>query len=147
MKSIDVRRSRFGRPVRNQRRGPYSAEFVRFAFFGGINTGITYVIYLVLLSLLPYGIAYTISYAAGIFVSYWLNATFVFGEKLSVSRALQYPLVYVVQYVLGICVLYLLIEVLGCSRVLAPLLVVIVTLPVTFLLSRYLIKRPCRLSR
>ena len=104
-------------------------------------------IYVCLLWLCPYGVAYTISYAAGIFLSYWLNAMFVFQEPLSIARALQYPLVYAVQYLLGLGLLFLLVEVTHVSKIIAPVLIVIVTLPITFLLSRYLIRRSFGLSR
>jgi putative flippase GtrA len=107
-------------------------EFVRFIVCGAVNTGVTFIIYVCLLWFVSYAVAYTISYAAGIFISYWLNAKFVFQEPLSISRALQYPLVYLVQYLLGLALLFLLVEIAHLSSVVAPLLVVILTLPVTF---------------
>jgi putative flippase GtrA len=122
-------------------------EFLRFLIIAAMNTGATFLIYLVLLLIVPYGLAYTGSYVLGIFLSYCLNASFVFRERLRISCALQYPVVYLVQYVLGITALYVLVERVGCSKAVAPLLVVLVSLPVTFLLSRYLIKRPVRVGR
>jgi putative flippase GtrA len=100
-----------------------------------------FIIYVCLLWLCPYGLAYTISYAAGIFISYWLNAKFVFQERLSIGHALQYPIVYLVQYLLGLSLLFLLVEVVHLSEIVSPLLVIVVTVPITFLLSRYLIRR------
>ena len=123
------------------------SEFVRFIFFGAINTGITFVMYVFLLRFLSYEIAYTISYAAGILISYWLNAKFVFQEPLRIGRALQYPLVYLVQYLLGLVLLFLLVEVAHVSKIVAPLLIAVLTLPVTFLLSRYMIRRSFGLSQ
>jgi putative flippase GtrA len=120
-------------------------EFLRFVMFGAINTGATFIIYLALLLIVGYGVAYTSSYILGIFISYALNTSFVFREKFRVSCALQYPIVYLVQYAMGIATLYLLVEVFSCSKIIAPLLVVLITLPVTFLLSRCLIKRTARL--
>jgi putative flippase GtrA len=125
----------------------HTSEFVRFIFFGAINTGITFVLYVFLLWFLSYGIAYTISYAVGLLISYWLNAKFVFQEPLRIGRALQYPLVYLVQYLLGLVLLFLLVEVAHVSKILAPLLIVVLTLPITFLLSRYLIRRSFGLSQ
>src|SRR6516164_2760279 len=70
----------------------HTREFARFIFWGAIRTGLGFIIYVCLLWLYPYGLAYTISYAAGIIISYWLNAKFVFQERLSIGRALQYPM-------------------------------------------------------
>ena len=116
-------------------------EFARFVAFGTVNTFSSYLIYLLLLLLVSYPIAYTLSFACGIFLSYCLNAYFVFGEKLRLSRALQYPLVYLVQYLVGLALLYLLVEVAQISKLAAPFVVVVLTVPITYKLSRYIIKR------
>jgi putative flippase GtrA len=116
------------------------AEFFLFVLIGGINTGITYGIYLLLVSVMRYPFAYTGSYVAGIFLSYYLNVRFVFREQLSLSKALKYPSVYLVQYLLGLVLLYLLIEILHLNKNLAPLAIVVVTVPVTFAMSRYIIR-------
>lgn len=115
-------------------------EPVRFVFFGAVNTLLTYILYALLLRLLPYQAAYTVSYALGIFISYFLNARYVFREKMRLSRALQYPVVYIVQYLLSIAMLYLLVEVFHIPTLIAPALIVIATVPITFLLSRFIIR-------
>lgn len=115
-------------------------EFGKFILFGVVNLVLTYIVYLSLGLFLPYPAAYTGSYVCGIFISYVLNARYVFRERLKVSKALQYPLVYLVQYILGIGVLYLLVELAHIHSSLAPLAVPVVTIPATFAMSRYLIK-------
>jgi putative flippase GtrA len=115
-------------------------EFARFILFGVVNLILTYPIYLVLHVFLPYPAAYTGSYACGILISYVLNARFVFKEKLRITKALQYPIVYVSQYLLGMALLYLLVEIGHVSSSLAPIVIPVVTVPATFILSRYLIK-------
>ena len=141
MKSPGVRHDRFRAAGTKQQGCSHTREVARFIVWGVIRTGLAFMIYVCLLWLCPYGVAYTISYAAGIFISYWLNAIFVFQEPLRISRALQYPVVYLVQYPLGLGLLFLLVEVAHISRIVAPLLIVVLTLPITFLLSRYLIRR------
>ena len=116
-------------------------RFLRFAACGAANTIASYLIYVLCLRVMPYQAAYTTSYLSGIAVSYVLNARFVFGEPLRLSRALQYPLVYVVQYFLGLAIIYVAIELLGLSAYLAPVAVVLVSLPVTYLLSKFIITR------
>ena len=115
-------------------------EFARFIVSGLINLLLTYVVYLALLVFLPYSAAYTGSYVCGVLISYVLNARFVFKQKLRLSKALQYPAVYLVQYLLGMALLYLLVEVGHIRSASAPLLIPFITVPVTYLLSRYLIK-------
>lgn len=115
-------------------------EFAAFLFFGVLNTVLTYAVYLLLLLAVSYPVAYSASYVAGIFLSYILNARFVFRERLRLSKALQYPAVYLVQYLLGLGILYLMVEVFHFSKVVAPLAVVFITVPFTFALSRYVIR-------
>lgn len=107
---------------------------------GGINAGLTYGLYLLLLLIVRYTFAYSGSYAAGIFLSYYLNARFVFRERLRLSKALKYPSVYLVQYLVGLGLLYLLVETLHLDKRLAPLAIVVITVPATFVLSRYIIR-------
>ena len=123
-----------GRWVREQ-------TFSRFVVAGAINTALTYLIYVLLALILPYAVAYTITTVLGIFISYFLNARFVFRRKLSFVVAVQYPAVYVTQYLLGLLLLYLLVEKARLSKFLAPILIVAATVPVTFLLSRLVIAR------
>lgn len=115
-------------------------EFAGFGLVGAANTVLTYGLYAVLLFLFSYKVSYSLAYVSGIFISYYLNSRLVFRESVSLSKFIQYPLVYLVQYGLGIIILYVAIDILGCSQWLAPLAVIAVSLPVTFGLSRYIIK-------
>jgi putative flippase GtrA len=117
-----------------------SPEFFRFVIGGFINTGVTYVLFLLLQQVMPYQIAYTLVYLIGILFSYWLNSRFVFRQAMTVQKAVQYPIVYVVQYVMGIVLMSILVEVLAVSPALAAPLVIIAAIPVTFVLSRFIIK-------
>lgn len=116
-------------------------QFVRFVVTGSINTVLTYLIYVGLVHFMPYGIAYTLTTAVGIWGSYFLNARYVFRRKLSLAAALQYPMVYFVQYLAGLLLLYLLVEKAGLNKFFAPLLIVCVSVPLTFTLSRYILGR------
>lgn len=119
-------------------------EYAAFLASGAVNSALTYVLYILLLTLLNYKTAYSISYVCGIFISYYLNSRWVFKEPLSLLKFLQYPVVYIVQYLLGIATLYVCVDILGMRQWLAPLAVIAVTVPATFFLSRCIIKRPSR---
>jgi putative flippase GtrA len=125
----------------DSRAGQGSAtQFVRFIVAGAINSGLTYILYLFLLRVLPYPAAYTLSFAAGIALSLVLQGTWVFRSRITVRKAIQFPLVYVVQYLSGLALLALFVEKLRLPREFAPLLVVACTIPLTFVLTRYVFR-------
>lgn len=115
-------------------------EFLKFVVSGGINTLTTYLVYLLLLLFLNYSLSYTVSYVSGIFLSYYLNTVFVFKEKMSIKKFLKFPIVYLIQYFINLLMLYILVEHLYLSTRIVPLIVVVVTIPVTFVLSKLIIK-------
>jgi putative flippase GtrA len=115
-------------------------EFLFFIIVGAINTALGYVLYLLFLLFLPYTVAYSVTYVLGIFISYYLNSRFVFRLPFSLSKALRFPIVYLVQYGLGVLLLRTLVEIFSIDRAIAPILVIIVTIPVTFILSRLVLR-------
>jgi putative flippase GtrA len=115
-------------------------EFYRFVFWGGVNTLVGYLVYVFLLLFLPYLISYSVAFMFSIFVSYVLNSKFVFNQELELRKAIKYPVVYVNQYVIGAVSLYLLVHFLEISKLVAPLLVVVLTIPVTYFLSRRILR-------
>jgi putative flippase GtrA len=117
------------------------AEIVRFLLVGATNTIISYVLYLLLLRFVPYLFAYSISYGIGIVISYVLNSSFVFRKPLSMTKFLQFPVVYAIQYGLGAALLWLLVGQAALAPELAMLAVVAATIPVTFVTSRFILKR------
>ncbi|MBK9243822.1 MAG: GtrA family protein [Burkholderiales bacterium] len=111
-------------------------QFVRFIVSGAANTGITYLLYLLLLPLLGYLTAYSAAYVIGVVLSYWLNSVFVFRQPMSWRTLLRFPLVYVVQFTLTGALLWLFVDVLGIDERFALLGAIAVTVPVTFLAAR-----------
>jgi len=116
------------------------SEFARFLVAGSVNTGLTYLLYLSINLAVSYTIAYTASYCIGIVLSYWLNSYWVFRQSWSWSKLLQYPVIYIVQYIAGLVILYIIVEIFYLSTQIAPLFVIIITVPLTFALSRFLLK-------
>jgi putative flippase GtrA len=118
-----------------------NTEPVRFLLAGAANTVFSYVLFVLLLNVAPYLYAYSISYCIGIVVSYVLNSHFVFRQPLSLKRFMQFPLVYALQYCLGTLLLWLLVGKVSIVPELAMLAVVAVTIPITFVASRFILKR------
>ena len=74
----------------------------RFVLGGAVNTCLTDVLFLVLSSILPYPVAYTIVYACGIAIAYALATSFVFRTNFALRTALRFPIVSVARYFYGL---------------------------------------------
>lgn len=116
-------------------------RWLRFLVGGAINTASTYAIYLALNTILAYQLAYFIAYILGVIFAYWFNATVVFRVNLSWKGFFSYPIVYLVQYITSAFLLGGLVEVVGIRESLAPLVVVIVMVPVTYLMNKLVLER------
>jgi putative flippase GtrA len=116
-------------------------ESVRFIVVGGVGTILTYLVYLFLLTFLTYQIAYSVTYGLGIVLSYTLNTFIVFREPWAWKKMLQFPVVYLFQYLLGLMIVSALVEYFVIDQRVAPLLVVVLLLPATFVMSRWVIRR------
>lgn len=112
--------------------------FGRFLLSGGFNTVVTYGLYLLLLPLLGYEASYTLAFVTGILLAYSLNRLFVFRVQGGMGVALLFPLVYLVQYLAGLGVVALWVEIAGWPAELAPLAAIVLTIPLTFILSHWL---------
>jgi putative flippase GtrA len=120
---------------------PLRHQALRFLIAGAANTIATYAIYLALLPLLDYTLAYTVAYLTGIVISYLLSTAFVFRVTRTATNMATFPLVYVVQYLLGALVLNLAVRWIGVPVKFALIASIVVTIPVTFFLSRALLHR------
>lgn len=115
-------------------------RWVYFLAGGCLNTLLTYVIYLLLHIFIGYQISYGIAYACGVVFSYLFNSKLVFEVKRSWKGLLLYPLVYVLQYLGSALLLGFAVESIGIPKEIAPLLVIILLLPVTYLMSNVILK-------
>lgn len=120
-------------------------EIARFLLSGGLNTALTYGIYLLVLLFLPYKTSYTISYISGIGIAYALNRFFVFKGHQGIRSVALLPLVYLVQYLCSLLILWVWVEKLGYDQRIAPLIAIIITIPLTFILSKLIFsKKPLK---
>ncbi len=113
---------------------------LRFLIGGCVNTAFTYGVYLALILVMEYQWAYSLSFVLGIVFSYCFNASLVFKIPLSWKGLFAYPLVYVVQYGISAIGLTFLVEFFEISERWAPLLILVVTVPLTYILSKWVIK-------
>ncbi|AMQ87182.2 MULTISPECIES: GtrA family protein [unclassified Pseudomonas] len=116
-------------------------DLIKFVIGGGINTAFTFALYYGLQIVLPYQVAYALAFATGIVFSYWFNATIVFRTPVSWKGFFAFPLVYLAQYLLSAVLLSVFVERLEIPQGVAPLVVIVVTIPVTFVLTRWFLRR------
>lgn len=116
-----------------------SHQWLRFLLAGSVNTVFSYIIYLVLSNIMGYQLAYLIAFILGVIFSYWLNARMVFNAPLSWRGLFAFPLVYLVQYAVSAASLELFVGYLNLSYVVAPLIVTILMVPVSYVMSKFII--------
>jgi putative flippase GtrA len=117
------------------------SAFGRFLLAGVFNTAVTYGLYLVLLWFLSYRVSYTISYVAGIALAYELNRGFVFRARRSAASLAATPLIYLLNYLIGLGIVSLTVGGFGLDARVGPLIAIVCTIPVTFVLTRWVFRR------
>lgn len=110
---------------------------VRFLLAGGLNTTLTYLLYLALLKTATHQVSYAISFACGIAISYVLGRLFVFKVHRGYRSALMLPFVYLIQYLAGAAVVWIWVDYFKQHAMFAPAIAILITLPVTYILSKY----------
>lgn len=104
-----------------------------------MNTAVTFLLFAVLQSFIPYLYAYTLTYVIGVGISYVLSAYFVFGGGMDKRSAARFPVVYVIQYAFGAIGMWSLVDLLGIANLTALLIVTLASIPLTFVMSRIVI--------
>jgi putative flippase GtrA len=117
---------------------------LRFVVGGGTNTVLTLLLYWLLLNWMPYAAAFTASFAAGILSGYAINTLLVFRAQWSWRKLMMFPSVHAVNYSLGLGIVLVSVDVLGVPARWAPLIATVCTLPVNFVLTRWLLLHPGR---
>ncbi len=125
-------------------------QFVKFCLVGVSNTIVSYLLNIAVLFLLKdaglsfdYVIANIVAFVLSVLWSFFWNNRFVFtkeeGEKRSVWKTLLKT--YVAYSVTGIVLCnilsYIWIDVLGISKLIAPLINLIISVPINFLLNKF----------
>ncbi|SCR81732.1 Putative sugar translocase in surface polysaccharides biosynthesis [Staphylococcus aureus] len=118
------------------------AEILKFIIVGGINTLNYYVVYLLLLKL--FHIEYMISHITGFIVafviSYYLNCYFVYRVKPTWRKFISFPITQLVNASLQTVLLYVLVSWLNLPAEIAPFAGLVITIPITFVLSKWILK-------
>lgn len=112
-------------------------RFLRFAGVGAINTGVSFLIYVVLVkSNLHYILSSIVAYIAGIAVSYLLNTFFVFQEKRTASNLFKFVSVYLTALLINLTLLYLAVDIIGISKIMGQIAVTALVLFYNYFLQK-----------
>ncbi len=126
-------------------------QFVKFGMVGALNTVLSYLIIVSLIFLLHKTslqdemckyIANVIAFIITVFISFMLNRSFVFtleeGEERSFVKSLLkcYASYFTTGILLNSILLYVWVDLLGISEYIAPLLNLIISIPINFILNK-----------
>ena len=115
-------------------------EFIQFGIVGCSNTIISLVIYYGLIAInINYIIAYSIGFIISVLNSYYWNNKYVFKNKKNnvKSKLLKSYIAYGATFLLSNGLLYLQVDILHLSELIAPLISLCITIPLNFLLNKY----------
>jgi len=117
----------------------WSHQLLGFALSGTVSTILMFGIYVVLNNFINYQLSYLISYVIAVIALYFMN-TIVFKSSISINTFLAFPIIYLLQYLIGAALLEIIVR-LGFSVTFAPILAVILLLPLTFFLNKKLFSK------
>lgn len=115
-------------------------QFIKFGIVGLSNTFISLVIYYILIFFkINYIAANTFAFIVSVLNAYYWNNKFVFRKSVngSLRSLIKTFTSYGVTFVLGTMLLIIMINYLNISKVIAPILNLIITIPLNFLLNKF----------
>lgn len=119
-------------------------QFLRFCCVGTVAAGIHYGVYVVVQLIATSGfwlnMAYTVGYVVSLVCNFFMTTYFTFRSKASVKRAAGFGGSHLVNYIIHI-VLFNVFIALNIHRLLAPILVLAVAVPVNFMILRWVYGR------
>ncbi|WP_234531553.1 GtrA family protein [Streptomyces sp. R39] len=122
---------------------PISGQIITFALVGVVNTATYYGLYLLFLRYLPYLAAHVFAFLLSMIGSFFLNARFTYRTRPTWRKFLLFPLTNATNFVITTVGVYVIVDVLHVGSHFAPLLASATAIPVTFVVSRWvMLPRP-----
>ncbi len=118
----------------------FCKQFIKFGLVGVSNTLISLVIYYILVYFnVNYIVANTIGFIVSVLNSYYWNNKYVFDktERGTVKPLIKVFMSYGSTFLLGTFLLFLMVQVIGISELIAPLINLVITIPINFLLNKF----------
>lgn len=114
-------------------------QLIKFAVVGFSNAIVLFVVYnLLLLAGLNYQIAYAIGFVVSVLNAFFWNNRYVFksGRAHIINKLFKVYASYIITYFLSAALLYLWVDVLHVMVEIAPIINIIITTPINFLLNK-----------
>jgi putative flippase GtrA len=118
----------------------WSGQFAGFLAIGAVNTLLTFMLYLLLIQVVSYRVAYSIAFVAGILFALVANAR-LFVRSITAASAARFFVFYVFSYIVSLGVVVILVEGLHVPTALAPLGAIAIMIPLNFFGTRYALGR------
>ena len=113
-------------------------EFIRFCVVGVVASGLHYGVYYLLQTKIDVNVAYTVGYLISLICNFFLTSYLTFHSSPSIRKALGFGGSHLINLIhLSFLNLFLY---LGISKVLAPVLVLAIAVPINFILLRWVFK-------
>ena len=114
-------------------------EQIRFIIVGVLATIIHYGLYLIFNLIFVSWLSYSIGYGISFLCNFYLSSVFTFKAKASIKKRIGFGICHGINYLLHIVLLSLFLK-LGLKEEFAPIPVFAITIPVNFLLVRFVFK-------
>jgi len=123
----------------------FAKQFIKFGIVGISNTLLALAIYyaLVLFVGVHYILANTIAFAISVLNAYYWNSKYVFKQSAD-NKTAQLAKVYAsygITFLISTVLLFVMVDILGISEVVAPIINLSVTVPLNFLLNKFWVFR------
>lgn len=119
----------------------FVTQFIKFGLVGLSNTAISLVIYYVFIYINKdlYLIGNTVGFVVSVLNAYYWNNKYVFekSQKGHFKPLLKTFMAYGMTFVLSTIMLFVMVRFIGISEKIAPLINLIVTIPLNFLLNKF----------
>ncbi|CAL9318957.1 GtrA family protein [Streptomyces rubradiris] len=112
-------------------------QILTFAAVGVVNTATYYCLYLLFLTGLPYLAAHILAFTLAMVGSFFLNARFTYRTPPTWRKFLLFPLTNVTNFLITTAGVYLIVDVLHAGSRFAPLVASAAAIPVTYVVSRW----------
>ncbi|MEP7161397.1 MAG: GtrA family protein [Dermatophilaceae bacterium] len=116
-----------------------SGQAVRFGMVGVANTALYYACYRLFLPVAPYLVAHVLAWCVAVVFSFFANCRFTYRVRPTWGRFVLFPLTTLAAFLVSTSGAVLLVEGAGVSERYATLIAGIVAIPVTFLLTTYVL--------
>lgn len=112
-------------------------QIITFAVIGVVNTATYYGLYLLFLISLPYLTAHVFAFLLSMTGSFFLNARFTYRTRPTWRKFLLFPLTNAANFLITTAGVYVIVDVLHQGSRFAPLAASLAAVPVTFVVSRW----------